>query len=176
MKAPLAFQLQVLSEAMLAEIAYGEPATAMLAVLVHDTFTADIHLVPIPRRGLAEFAILDRVDDFWRILDAGRQPDMIPGEDGETLDGMYPQDDGTEIDLRGNNELPALFDERQRLGKETRDGEARREEIKDVFRAAMGAHAYARLADGRRVSFKMTRKGSYTVKESEFRTLRLAKG
>ena len=173
---PMGYEFQVLIEAMLAEAAYGEPCTAMLAPLVHDEWSADIHLVGVDRNPATELNFLERVKQFWFETDSGMHPQADVTKDSEALAKIYSEGVG-EIDLRGDNRLPALFDERKRLGEVERDAKRRRDEIKVVFQERMGSAAFGVLADGRRVSLIPVRETivpSYV--RGAYRMLQLAKG
>ncbi len=102
--APLGYQLQTLTEAMLADA-----ARAMIVSLVVDTFKWSLYAVPIERNAPAEAVIRDRVASFWRnYLDTGIQPPVDPERDDQILKSLFPNDNGLEIDLSGDNEMPGL--------------------------------------------------------------------
>jgi hypothetical protein len=173
---PVGYQLQTLTETMLAEAAYGQSAHAVVAALVHDTFTVDLHLIDVPRHPDAEAKILARTGAFWADMDAGRQPVVDPEQDQETVKALWPRDNGAEIDLSGDNLLPALVDQRTALGAQIKDAEAVRERIGTEIRGKMREASYARLADGRRLSLLTTNRKGFSVGPTTFRTLRIAKG
>jgi len=172
---PLGLAMQVQLEAMLAERYLGEPCTPVLAPLEYDIGFADVHLVPVERRPELETGFVRLVNKFWADTAAGIEPEIDTKKDGEALGLLYPEAYG-EIDLRGDNELCALFDEREQLGHVERGAKKRRGEIKTTFQARMGHAAYARLADGRRVSLLPVRETWIEgFMRKAYRTLRLAK-
>lgn len=169
--APFEYQLQTLTEAMLAGA-----TTAYIAALVHDTYTADLVLVPVERHAAAEQRILDRVGRFWADLDAGREPSVMPEKDADIIKALYPVDDGEEIDLSGDNSIPGLLAERDDLGETLKLAGDRKKAIETEIKAKLGSASSARVADGRRITHRLQRRAGYEVKPSEFRVLRVAKG
>lgn len=168
---PVDYQLQTLTEAMLAGA-----AMAYVAALVHDTFTADLYLLPVHRHPGAEQRILDVTGKFWADMDAGREPDVMPEKDLETVKLLYPNEDGEELDLTGDNELPSLIDERADLTLTAKTAEDARKAIETVIRARLRESSAARIADGRLITLKVTKRSGYEVQPTSFRTLRVAKG
>lgn len=169
--APLGYQLQTLTEAMLADA-----ARAMIVALVVDTFKWSLVTFRIERNPSAEAVIRDRVASFCRnYLDTGIQPPIDPERDDEVLKSLFPNDNGIEIDLSADNELPGLVSdlETARFGKKTFDNQEK--VAKTAIAGKMGEAAFARLADGRRISFKTQHRGSYVVGETDFRVMRVLK-
>jgi predicted phage-related endonuclease len=168
---PIDYQLQTLTEAMLAGA-----TTAYVAALVHDTYTADLYLLPVERHPGAEQRILEKVGAFWSDMDAGREPDVMPDKDFETVKALYPNEDGEELDLTGDNEIPTLVEERERLTENLKeDGDAKKA-IETIIRSRLRESSSARLIDGRRLTLKITKRAGYSVEPTQFRTLRVAKG
>lgn len=170
--APLAYQLQTLTEAMLADA-----ARAMIVPLVVDTFKWSLYTIPLERNPAAETVIRDRVASFCKnYLDTGIQPPVDPERDDEVLKSLFPHDNGIEIDLSHDNELPILVSdlETARFGKKTFDNQEK--VAKTAIAGKMGEAAIARIADGRRISFKTQHRDSYVVGESDFRVMRILKG
>jgi predicted phage-related endonuclease len=170
---PVMHRLQTVTEAMLAEAAFGQETRAAVAALVHDVFTADFYLIPVYWDEDTERHILTCTAAFWSDIDAGRQPQVDAKRDGDTIKALYPKDNGTTIDLTGDNELPGLFDERASLGKRMKADDTRRDEIRTIFADRMGDATFADLADGRKVSLQMTHNKGYTVDPFDYRALRI---
>lgn len=170
--APLAYQLQTLTEAMLADA-----ARAMIVALVVDTFKWSLYTIPLERNPPAEAVIRDRVASFRAsYLDTGIQPPVDPERDDEILKSLFPQDNGIEIDLSRDNELPG-FVERLESSRAAKKAAERDENVAKVAIAGkMGESAIARLADGRRLSFKTQHRAAYQVAECDFRVMRVLKG
>jgi predicted phage-related endonuclease len=169
--APLAYQLQTLTEAMLADA-----ARAMIVALVVDTFKWELKVVPLDRNAAAETVIKDRVASFWRNhLDTGIQPAVDPERDEAIIKALFPKDNGIEIDLSGDNEMPALVDMLETNRKAKKLAEEDEKICKTAIAGKMGEAAIARLADGRRISHKSQFRKGYVVSESEYRVMRVLK-
>lgn len=169
---PLAYQLQTLTEAMLADACAG-----VLAVLVVGAFRWSLRTFWVERHADAETMIRERVTAFWRdYLDPGVQPPIDPARDDALVRRLFPQDDGTEIDLSTDNAMPILLDEREVIKARLKADKDRCEAIETDIKGKLGTHTYGRLADGRLVSWKLQQRKAYTVSETSFRVLRVVKG
>ncbi|SHG87340.1 YqaJ viral recombinase family protein [Bradyrhizobium erythrophlei] len=173
---PLGYQLQTLSETMLAEAAFnGEEIHPVLAALVVDSFTAELHLIPVARHADAEQKILATVRQFWAGFDAGIQPAVDPTKDHDVVRKLFPAENGATLDLSSDNLLPTLIDERKRLGEEITVREKRRDAISTEIMFKLGDSSFALIAGGRKISCKVT-----NVKEAfraaySFRSIREVK-
>jgi predicted phage-related endonuclease len=170
--APLAYQLQTLTEAMLADA-----ARAMIVALVVDTFRWDLYAIPLERNAGAEAVIRDRVGAFWRNhLDTGIQPPIDPERDEEVVKLLFPQDNGIEIDLSHDNELPGLVDQLANARGEKKMCEDDEKAAKTAIAGKMGEAAIARMADGRRISHKTQSRSGYVVEPTSYRVMRVLAG
>lgn len=170
--APLAYQLQTLTEAMLADA-----ARAMIVPLVVDTFKWSLYAVPLERNPAAEEIIRDRVAAFRKnYLDTGIQPPVDPERDDQILKSLFPQDNGLEIDLSQDNEMPALVDMLEANRKAKKLAEEDEKICKTAIAGKMGEAAIARIAGGRRISHKTTNRAGFTVEPTSFRVMRVMKG
>lgn len=168
---PLGYQLQTLTEAMLAG-----SGGAVVAALVVDTFKWVLRLFWIERHPTAEAMIRAKVAAFWaNYLDTGLQPPIEPARDTDLVKLLYPQDDGSETDLRGDNEMPALLDERDDIIARMKSDGARREEIETAIKGKLGQHSYGLLADGRVVSWRLQHRKGFEVAPTSYRVLKIAK-
>lgn len=169
--APLGYQLQTLTETMLADA-----PRAMIMALVVDTFKWSLYAVPLDRNAAAETAIRDRVAFFWRnYLDTGIQPPVDPERDEAIVKALFPKDNGLEIDLSHDNELPTLVDMLEADREAKRLAEKDEKICKTAIAAKMGEASIARLADGRRVSHKSQGRAGYVVEPSSYRVMRILK-
>jgi predicted phage-related endonuclease len=152
---PLWIAVQAIIEAKLtgAEVCY---------VAAFSPFAEDfkIPLIEIPLHEELYEKIKAEVAEFWLRVEEGRPYPADYKKDAAEIAKRYPMDVGHEIDLSGDNELPAAVE--RLLGARAAVSEA-----KDIESAAkaeiahkMGEAAYALIADGRRISFKgQTTKG-----------------
>jgi predicted phage-related endonuclease len=170
--APLGYQLQTLTEAMLADA-----ARAMIVALVVDTFKWSLYTVLVERNPAAETVIRERVASFCaNYLDTGIQPPVDPERDDQILKSLFPQDNGIEIDLSHDNELPGLVHQLETNRKAKKLAEEDEKICKTAIAGKMGEAGIARLADGRRISHKTQHRSSYVVGEADFRVMRVLKG
>jgi hypothetical protein len=167
--APLGYELQTLTEAMLADAQWG-----VIACLVVGSWKWTLRLFFIDRHAGAEASIRDRVGQFWtRYLDTGVQPPIDADRDEALVKALHPQDDGSEIDLSGDNELPGIVDDLTTARADKREAEKIEKRAKTIIGDKMGPAAFARLADGRRLSNKTQHRGAYSVEATEFRVVKI---
>jgi len=121
-KAPLWYELQVLTQAKLDDDWAREQTDegsgcewAMVAPLAVDAYSASLHPVEVPIVESAWDFVKERVRDFWDHFDAGRVPDLNPALDAKALAALYPSDDGSALDLSGDEEAAQLVAEWESL-------------------------------------------------------------
>ncbi len=165
---PLGYQLQTLTEAMLAGATW-----AVVAALVIDTFTADLVVSPVELHVGAWDRVRATVARFWTDVELGRQPQVDFERDGEIVRELYRHDDGTEIDLSGDNRVSHLVEELERAKAQAKELAAHREAIETEIKAKLGTHSYGRLADGRYLSWREQHRKGYEVKPSSARVLKI---
>jgi predicted phage-related endonuclease len=166
---PFWVQLQALTEAMLTDAAF-----AAVAVLQVDAFDMALSIVEVPRHPAAEQRIRDAVAKFWDDVAAGREPEPDYGKDAELLKMIAPREiAGTTVDLSGDNELPALLDQREEIMAAMKGYEARKDEIETMLRFKMrDAESVVGLPDWN-ITWKTTHRAEYVMKAKDIRTLRI---
>jgi predicted phage-related endonuclease len=166
---PFWIQLQALTEAMLTQAAF-----AVVAVLQVDAFDMALSIVEVPRHPAAEQRIRDAVAKFWEDVAAGREPDPDYGKDAELLKMIAPREiAGTTVDLSGDNELPALLDQRAEIMTAMKGYEARKDEIETAIKFRMrDAESVVGLPDWN-ITWKTTHRAEYVMKAKDIRTLRI---
>jgi predicted phage-related endonuclease len=168
---PPGYRLQTLTEMMLDDNKWG-----VLAVLISGEFDWPLRVFDVERDEVLEDRILYCCDNFWREhLDPGIMPPFEPQRDAELIKHLFPRDDGSEIDLTGDNRTLALVEDlavHQAALKLNREQEKL---IKTELQGKLGAATYGRLADGRRISFRTHHRKAYTVAASDYRVLRVLK-
>lgn len=166
---PAAYRLQTLTEMMLNDCAWG-----VLAVLINGEFNWTLRLFDVQRNDVIEDRIYDRCAAFWRDhLDPGIMPPFEPQRDAALLRVLYPKDDGTEIDLTTDNRALMLVDEWTEVGAARKRLKKSEDALKTELQGKIGEHTYARLADGRRLSWKHQHRKAHAVAASDFRVLRI---
>jgi predicted phage-related endonuclease len=167
---PTHHMLQCLSQMMLTNSDIG-----VLAVLVIDGYRFDLHTYDIPRHPAAERRIQDAVAQFWSDIDAGRTPNLDYARDGSLLPVLFPHHvEGKVVDLRSDNALPALLDEREQIKDEITAKIARKDAIETELKFKM-ADAEAAMVAGWRITHRDQHRKEHTVRAADFRVLRIAR-
>jgi predicted phage-related endonuclease len=148
----------------------------VLAVLINGEFDWTLRLFDIERDSVIEERILHGVDAFWRdYFDPGIMPPFEPKRDEALIKALYPKDDGSEIDLSGDNRalvaVEELIETQDALGRLKKDEAS----LKAELTGKLGEHTYGRLADGRRLSWKQQSRKAYAVEAATYRVLRVLK-
>jgi predicted phage-related endonuclease len=166
---PFWIQLQALTEAML----WGASFAAVAALQIH-AFDLACALHEIPRHAAAEKRIRDAVTQFWLDVEDGNEPDADYGRDAELLRAIAPREvAGKTVDLSGNNELPALLEQRAAIMEGIKGYEARKSEIETQVKFAMkDAESVVGLPDWK-ITWKSQHQSEYTVEAKDFRALRI---
>jgi putative phage-type endonuclease len=111
---------------------------------------------------------------FWGLVERGEAPDIDGTEStAEALKALYPRDTGETIDLG-----PAaieIVEQLEAAKAELAAAEARKRELDNRVRAAMGPASYGIVPGLGKFSLKLQRREAHTVAASEFRPLRFTK-
>lgn len=168
---PFWITLQTITELMLTKSTWG-----VVGVLVVDAYREpDLRIYDIPRLRSAEKKIEDGVRAFWKDVDAGRQPTADYSRDAALMSALYTEEiPGTEIDLSGDNELPAMLEEHDRLVGELSTTLARISAIETELKSKMKTAELAFVGD-HRVTWKVQRRRETYLPESQSRVLRIRK-
>lgn len=158
-KVPLTYTLQTLTELLVTGRERG-----LLAVMVC-AGTFPVHEFPVPRHAEAERKILDAVAEWWRAWDAGAIAAAVPSEPIAA-----DVDDGSHIDLSGDNELTMLLPERAALKAETGRIDARLKEIDYQIKTRVG-RARTAWCNGWLIKYPTLNRKEYTVKAGDYRRL-----
>ena len=146
---PLRYELQTLAEGML----MGADAN-MVAVLVIDTYSADLELFDVKRHAAAEKRIRAMATAFWQDIAEGRRPAADYERDAEVIAQLYPQSVPEPVlDLSGDNRLAELLPVRAACKEEVAAIEAKLKVIDVEIKDKMGEHELATL-DGWKLSWK----------------------
>jgi predicted phage-related endonuclease len=159
--------LQTLQEMMLEDVAWGA-----IAALIMSSYTVDLRIWEFERHAPAEKRIIARATAFWADVDAGRQPKLDYDRDADVIRALFPRDNGTVVDLTGDNRLPQLLTEFEALSAVGKHAETKLKAVKAEIAAKIGDASVATLP-GWEVSHKTQRRAGYVVKDTEFRVLRV---
>ncbi len=163
---PLFIALQAIVEAVLTGAAW-----AAVGVMVTGS-NLTLHLLRVPLHRPAMDRLRAEAARFWRAVDAGEAPPADYGRDGALLASLHAQDDGTTVDLSGDNRLPALQSLDARLaaiGKRVAD---KRAAIKAELLDKMGPATTATAGGVVVATAKTVHRREYVAKASSYRDVR----
>jgi hypothetical protein len=168
---PIAYLLQTLTERMLCECDW-----AVLALLITSEFDWHFRMFDIESDPVIEEQIREAVAKFYReYLDPGIMPPFELPADAELIKRLYPEDDGTEVDLTSDNRALVCVEELTETTKARKRLEQTEDTLKAELMAKLGPATYGRLADQRRLSLRVQQRRAYAVKPASYRVLRVLK-
>ncbi len=166
---PFWIQLQCLTEAMLTEAAFG-----VVAALQIHAFDLACCIIEVPRHPPAEQKIRAAVAQFWCDVADGREPEPNYGRDADLLRFIAPREQaGKVIDLGGDNELPALLEQREMLMAEISGREQRKVEIEAEVKFKMRDAERVAGLRGWSITWKTHHVKEHIVKAKDQRPLRI---
>lgn len=170
---PMGYILQTAQETMLVgEFSTGKSVIGAIGVLAISAYGYEVRVWEFERNAGAEARIIRAAGSFWTAVATGDQPKADYTRDGDVIRALHPRDDGSTIDLTGDNRLAFLLEERERLGAEiatTKPAEKALDAVNAEIRAKLGAASVAICGDWE-VSHKLQSRKATPA--SEFRVLR----
>jgi hypothetical protein len=136
-------------------------------------FGVEIDLIPIPLHAGIMERLQREVAEFWQRVEAGTPPDPDYGKDGALIARLFPNDDGTEIDLSSDNLIQQIVADLEASRADKKAAETREKVAKTGIQEKMGAARFARLADGRRISNQTIERKAYEVAASSYRMIKI---
>lgn len=170
-EAPLNYQLQTLTEAMLC----GASWAVIAALVLEGPGTGTFKLARIDRNPEAEQRIRDAVARFWATTNAGQMPSPLKYElDADVIAALYPEAQIKEppLDLSADNRLPDLLTRRAELTKQINIAADEVDAINAEVKNKLGLHEQARLP-GWRISWKLQKRPERIVAAWQGRVLRI---
>jgi predicted phage-related endonuclease len=164
---PRYITLQAMTEAIMTSAAFSA-----VACLVFDPFDTPLTIAELERDLVLEQEICDRVAQFWKDIEAGREPDVDYGSDRALLAALMPREEPITIDLSTDNEVVAGLIERRGLKERIKADEQRCSEIETLVMSRMASAAVATVP-GFTVTWKVQHRKGYTVEPSEARVLNI---
>jgi hypothetical protein len=165
---PVWVVIQALQEAHLTGSKWA--AVAPL-VIDHDI---ELELLEIPlHAGIVE-QIQSEALKFWELVIKGEEPDPDYRRDGELIRTLLRSDDGSEIDLSSDNELPGLLAMRDLATAEAKRCKEEAEAINAQLLHRLGAASIARFHGGY-ISAKTVKRPAYEVRATSYRQLRVVR-
>jgi predicted phage-related endonuclease len=139
---PLWIALQAMGEQHLtgADFAY-------VAVLVVG-YGLSLELVEVPYLPDVVESMRARVVAFWELVGRGELPPPDYGRDGRHLAKVYVEDDGSELDLTSDNELPEIAAQYEALKAAKQTAQAGIDEAQAKILHKLGSAQRARFAGG----------------------------
>lgn len=164
---PVWIVIQAIIEAELTGASWAAVAALVIG------YGIDLHLVDVPlHRGVID-RVRAEVAAFWRTVEEGRTPDPDFNRDYALIERLFDPSAPQPLDLCGDNALPELLDEKDRLASEKTAAEARLKAIKAELLTKLDGHGAALCADGRIVTARRTKRKAYQVKETEYVDVRI---
>jgi hypothetical protein len=167
---PLWIAIQAIIEATLTGASWAVVAPMVIG------FGIDLPVIDIPLNLGVMDELRPKVAAFWRLVESGKAPDPDYGRDASLIAKLYGADDGSVVDLRGNNRIIEILDRREALKASEAIGAAAEKDRKALdaeIIQLLGHAAFGTLSDGRIVEAKTVRRAAYQVKDSPYRTVKI---
>lgn len=130
------------------QLLFGQEAITLLALPLNERKLRIQRIDPHPE---FQAFMLTQLAEHWDRLKRGHLPEPDGSESArDALQAIYAGADGTTVQLPEG--WGARTDEYSQLSKLLREGEKRRDEIKNELRAALGNASYGKVGDGRQWS------------------------
>lgn len=140
---PLWIVIQAILEA---ELTGAEKAYVAALVI---GFGIELHIIEVPmHHGILE-KIRGEVAAFWQLIERNEMPPPNYGKDADLIAKLFPIREGLVLDLKDDNELPALAIEDEEQAAIAKAAETRRKEIKAEVRHKLGIEAGKLAGDGK---------------------------
>jgi putative phage-type endonuclease len=130
------------------QLLFGQVDVKLLALPLNERKLRIQVIVPHPE---FQAFMLAQLAEHWDRLKRGHLPEPDASESSrEALNAIYANADGSTVDLPAG--WDATTDEYSKLSTLLRQGEERRDQIKNDLRAALGSASYGKVGDGRKWS------------------------
>ena len=161
---PLWIVIQALQEAWLS----GANWACIVAFVIG--YGLELHVIDVPiHEGVIE-RLRDEVRKFWRSVHDDTPPEPDYAADAALIARLYSEDNGREIDLTGDNSLPAILEERAEIKSRMRADKARLAEIDAEIIAKLGEHERGYLP-GWAIKRPLVHRRGYYVEPTSYRNL-----
>lgn len=169
-QAPTWIACQAITEAMLTGASW-----ACIVLLVAGN-GIELHVIDVPLHKGVWQRLAGEVNEFWQRIENNLPYDPDYARDASVIHRLNADDDGETIDLSIDNRIAEILAAREALKaveKAGSDAEKARRALDAEIIAKLGSATYGRLADGRLITAKTTRREGYSVKPSTYRTIRI---
>lgn len=161
---PMYAVIQAITEASLTGASWAQVAGMVVS------FGVDLELVEAPLHDALMDKIKEETHLFWESIASNTPPPADYGKDGALIAKIYPSDNGQEVDLSGDNALPAILEEREKLKAEMKAAEERVGAIDTEIKTKLGAFERGHIP-GWAVSWKLQNRKAYSVEATSFRKI-----
>ena len=134
-----------------------------------------LEMIEVPYMPDVVESMRERVFLFWEMVSQGKLPPPEYGQDSAAIAKVYQQDDGDEIDLSSDNELPEIVSQYEALKMARKTAEDGIKDAQARIMHRLGHAQRARFAGGLITSKTVNRK-SYVVPASSYRNLSIRHG
>lgn len=165
---PIWIAIQALMEAHLTGAQW-----AAVAPLVVD-FGINCPVIEVPLHAGIVNTIKTEALPFWQKVFEGREPDPDYRRDHALIRAALAKEDGSEIDLSNDNELPLLLDDREAALRIAKDAKERADAINAELLHKLGNAAVGRF-NGGMISAKTINRKAYQVAASSYRKLTVSR-
>lgn len=165
---PLWIAVQAILEAHLTGVAWAAVAPLVIG------HGLELKIIDVPIHTGVINRLREVTAEFWDRIARNEPPPPDFARDGEMISALYGQDNGKEIDLRGDNALPALLEEREQNMADRRIAQKRLDAIKAELIYKLGPNV-AGFLPGWEISNKSQHRKAYAVEATDYRVLRVKK-
>lgn len=168
---PLWIAVQASVEAFLSR----RDLAAVGAMVISDGGLLDMHIMDVPLKDGILTRLRTLTEEFWRRVDDDDPYPVDWGRDLETFLALHREDDGSEIDLTGDQDIRQMLVRRAGLKRLEKDGESAREKRREV-----DGRLIERMGNARKATFgdqaiyaTNIQKRAYTVAAQNYRFIRV---
>lgn len=168
---PLWVAVQSSIEAIMSGLDYASVG----ALVISDGGLLDMHIFDVPLKPFLIRTLRPRVQDFWRRVEENDPYPIDWESDREAMMEVYRDDDGSQIDLSGDESVKEWLSERDGCKIVEKAGavaEKRRKEIDARLIERMGNAEIASFG-GQIIKAATVRKKAYSVAASQYRSVRI---
>lgn len=166
---PLKFQLQTLTEAMLAEAEW-----CAVAALVIDVYSAELVIRDVPRHAAAEDRIRKMAVTFWSMVTNGLPPAPNYAVDGDLIKTLYAKGGGPPKDFSSDERMASLCEQKISWGQRRHNAEGALKTIDAEICALLGEAERGEHPDFS-ISWKPQTRKETILPAQTFRVLRVTR-
>jgi hypothetical protein len=163
---PLWIALQAMAEQHLTQTDFAYVAALVVG------YGLSLELIPVPMLPSVIEQVRAKVSAFWDLVAAGQLPAPDYGVDGKMLAEVLRDDDGSELDLSTDNELPIIAAELEAAQISKKMAEDALDQCKAKILYRIGNASQAKFSGGM-ISAKTVKRRPYSVPAGSYRRLQV---